>query len=78
MISKRKAMNVDVAPFRNFALAYAVGAVLMAIAIIVGATGPSPAISDVSYAYDCENHSHIWSSDYCTGKEPNYVKYGEN
>lgn len=72
--SKRSRMNVDVAPFRNFALVYGVAAIIAIIAIIIGAVGPSPIASDASYVYKCENNSHVWSSEYCTGKEPDYVK----
>lgn len=74
MAGKSK-LVVDAAPFRTFAVAYAVAAALVVIAIIVGATGPTPTVSSVSYVYDCENNSHVWSPEHCIGTEPDYVPY---
>lgn len=74
---KKNRMAVDVAPFSNFILIYAIAAAILVIVAIIEAAGPSPIISNSTYAYDCVNNSHVWSKDYCTGEEPKYVKRKE-
>lgn len=62
-------MNVDTAPFWHFIVAAIVTVVILLIAIIVGATGPTAKEMTEHYTYDCADHTHVWNDTQCTGKQ---------
>jgi len=61
-------MNIDSAPFQHFVFLFVAVGVVLLIAIIAGAAGPSYSINRKSTLYKCPNGTHVWD-DTCEGPE---------
>jgi len=61
-------MNIDSAPFKHFVVLFVAVGVVLVIAIIAGAAGPSYSVNRKDTLYKCPNGSHVWD-DTCKGPE---------
>lgn len=60
-------MRVDVAPRKHLIVLGVISALILIVAIIVGATAPDEFSSVTYYAYGCPGNSHDWNNNNCTG-----------